>query len=72
MPNQELQEPLEQRWVVLDNLVKHLNKKYDVPEKVFKNLQYSRSLISYYLQILPNPIGLKNCLELIQCLMILN
>ena len=50
MPNQELQEPLEQRWVVLDNLVKHLNKKYDVPEKVFKNLQYSRSLISYYLQ----------------------
>ena len=36
MPNQELQEPLEQRWVVLDNLVKHLNKKYDVPEKYLK------------------------------------
>ena len=50
MPNQELQDPLEQRWVVLDHLLKILNKKYDVPEKVFKNLQYSRSLISYHNQ----------------------
>jgi hypothetical protein len=42
MPNQELQDPLEQRWVVLDHLLKYLNKKYDIPEKLFKNLQYSR------------------------------
>ena len=50
MPNQELQDPLEQRWVVLDHLLKILNKKYDVPTEIFKNLQYARSLINYYNQ----------------------
>ena len=50
MPNQELHDPLEQRWVVLDHLLKQLNKKYDIPAEVVKNLQYSRSLTHYYLQ----------------------
>lgn len=50
MPNQELQDPLEQRWVVLDHLLKYLNKKYDVPAEVIKNLQYARALTSYYNQ----------------------
>ncbi len=50
MANQELQDPLEQRWVVLDHLLKILNKKYDVPKDVVKHLQYARSLTSYYNQ----------------------
>ena len=50
MASQELQDPLEQRWVVLDHLLKILNKKYDVPSGVIKNLQYARSLTSFYLQ----------------------
>ena len=50
MPNQELCDPLEQRWVVLDHLLKFLNKKYDIPREVFKDLQYARSLISFYNQ----------------------
>ena len=32
------------------NLLKQLNKKYDIPAEVVKNLQYSRSLTHYYLQ----------------------
>lgn len=50
MPNQELKDPLEQRWVVLDHLLKILNKKYDVPGKVIKDLQYARSLTNFYNQ----------------------
>lgn len=50
MPSQELHDPLEQRWVVLDHLLKYLNKKYDVPSEVVKNLQYARALTNYYNQ----------------------
>ncbi|RAP48747.1 MAG: hypothetical protein BZ135_00040 [Methanosphaera sp. rholeuAM6] len=50
MPNQELHDPLEQRWVVLDHLLKILNKKYDVPAEVVQNLRYARTLTSFYNQ----------------------
>lgn len=50
MPNQELKDPLEQRWVVLDHLLKVLNKKYDVPSEIIKNLQYARALTNFYKQ----------------------
>lgn len=59
MPNQELQDPLEQKWVVLDHLIRILNKKYDVPEEVFRNLQYSRSLTHYYNQDPTDPDRVK-------------
>lgn len=48
MPNDGEANPLNQRWYVLDHLLKTLNKKYDVPKSVIKNLQHSRSLINYY------------------------
>lgn len=50
MDNQEVIDPLEQRWVVLDRLLQELGKKYDIPPEVTKNLQYARSLTHYYNQ----------------------
>ncbi len=49
MPSQE-NDPLYLKWAVLDHLLKDLNKNYDIPKSVIKNLQYTRALISFYTQ----------------------
>lgn len=49
MVEQDYVEPLDQRWLVLDKLLKKLHKKgYQVPKTVVKDLQLARSLTNYY------------------------
>lgn len=48
MVNNDVKEPLELRWSVLDHLLKKLNKSYDIPQEVIQNLQYSRALTNFY------------------------
>lgn len=49
MAEQDYVEPLDQRWVVLDRLLKQLHQRnYQVPKSVVKDLQLARSLTNYY------------------------
>lgn len=48
MPNDDQVNPLDQRWLVLDNLLKKLYKTHDIPQDVVQNLQHSRALTNYY------------------------
>ena len=40
--------PLDQRWLVLDHLLRILNKTHEIPHEVIQNLQHSRALTNYY------------------------
>lgn len=48
MVNQDIKEPLELRWSVLDHLLKKLIKSYDISKEVIQNLQYARALTNFY------------------------
>lgn len=48
MANSDYVEPLDQRWLVLDHLLKVLNKNHKVSKSVVKDLQLARSLTNYY------------------------
>ncbi|AWX33554.1 MAG: DUF2096 family protein [Methanosphaera sp.] len=48
MPNDDQANPLDQRWLVLDNLLKELFKTHEIPQEVVQNLQHARALTNYY------------------------
>lgn len=41
-------DPLDQRWLVLDHLLRKLINKYDIPQSVIGDLQHSKALTNYY------------------------
>ncbi|MDO5826296.1 MAG: hypothetical protein BZ137_09385 [Methanosphaera sp. rholeuAM130] len=48
MPNDGQVNPLDQRWLVLDNLLRALFKTHEIPRDVVQNLQHARALTNYY------------------------
>lgn len=67
-----LKDPLYLRWTVLDHLLKALNKNYEIPTSIIKDLQLARTLTNFYLddptdkdrmKELPRIEGLLNSIE---------
>ena len=48
MHNEDETNPLDQRWLVLDNLLRELFSTHEIPRDVIQNLQHSRALTNYY------------------------
>ncbi len=59
MPTNNTQEPFDQRWLVLDHLLKDLNKNYDIPKEAIENLQMAKSVINYYKEDPTDPLRSK-------------
>jgi hypothetical protein len=48
MQNKDEVNPLDQRWLVLDHLLRELFHNHEIPHDVIQNLQHSRALTNYY------------------------